>query len=100
MAWVCARKATAADHEILNECAQAFINRHDLEKDFENLIFSESASRWNDLEELLETMVETTYWNQEWKYLRKLWRRIFARATKCPGCTGMGWGNIGYWVKD
>ena len=98
MTWICARKATEEDNDILNERAQAFIDRHDLQEEMSIMIYNNESHIWRDLEYYLDERVETSDLcdRREWRYLQRLWERVFARATQCPGCTSIAWGHVGY----
>ena len=95
MAWYIIREATHDDHAVLDARAQAFIERH-------NLNFRppdrESGESWHGLVEgYLLDGDERDFDLHNTKRLRRLWRRIVARALGHEWAEGIAHGYVGYW---
>ena len=97
MAWVCGRRATEDDYEKLENTAQRFIKRHDLQEIVDRTAGPEEitgfSSDYGKLSFYLWPMDEFDY---DVIYLTKLWKQCFRRAIKDVSATGIGWGYIGY----
>jgi len=87
MAWAPIRKATDEDRETLRRKAAEFCARHGIE------------DHWDDPVDCVEFLVcEPWHYKHDTARLRKLWRRIVARALG-SGAEGIGYGSVGYSVK-
>lgn len=91
--WTNIRMATDADVTLLERKAREFIARHDEVENWAHMFNMVDAVRF-----LIEDEAENdkTWGTHRAPYLRRLWKRVVARALKTPGAEGIAYGTVGY----
>jgi len=94
MAWSTIRKATDEDYEKLEQRAEAFLKRHNLDIDW---YAQEGQSKAVALEDILNYDIEHGI-PSEARYLLGLWKRIVKRALGHHWAEGIAYGYVGFSV--
>ena len=93
MSWNTIRKATETDVTRLNEAAERFCTRHNIEFGESEFGYTAPTDAVDNATSIYTDMSDTRRY--EAQRLRKLWVRIMRRALNAPTADGIAYGYVG-----